>query len=431
MGLNVLNCILFITGSLTSFIFFSSYLNYRANKKVALAVWCSITVAVSFILFSHIFFIVENIIALLLPLILMLILFDFEKSLLRSVIFKWMIMFFISEIVSFILSIIFFDGIHFDNSFTSSEYKFCFLFNILFLSFSLLYIDFSRTVESKIYKSVMISQIAIMIFSTVVIIYILNKITDFDTSYVIMSALAIVMIYIINIFNNIIIPQTVNQISLFKTHDFGQKLTEMEYQYYQISLENTKKVKEMHHDISNHIQIVYSLFENGESQKGLEILKELRARYNNIDQIQYCNNPVINIIMLTKISEAKKNGIETNVNIKDSLENLHIPDIDLSTVICNLLDNAIRGCLCSGIQTPKLAVEILCKNQYLVIRVLNTCSLDMYFENVDSLKTTKTETQTSGFGMSIILRTVKKYKGDFSATAQNGMFAATAIMSLK
>ena len=183
MGLNVLNCILFITGSLTSFIFFSSYLNYRANKKVALAVWCSITVAVSFILFSHIFFIVENIIALLLPLILMLILFDFEKSLLRSVIFKWMIMFIISEIVSFILSIIFFDGIHFDNSFTSSEYKFCFLFNILFLSFSLLYIDFSRTVESKIYKSVMISQIAIMIFSTVVIIYILNKITDFDTSY--------------------------------------------------------------------------------------------------------------------------------------------------------------------------------------------------------------------------------------------------------
>ena len=340
MGLNILNCILFITGSLTSFIFFSSYLNYRANKKVALAVWCSIIVAVSFILFSHIFFIVENIIALLLPLILMLILFDFEKNLLRSVILKWMTMFFISEIVSFILSIIFFDG-------------------------------------------------------------------------------------------NIIIPQTVNQISLFKTHDFGQKLTEMEYQYYQISLENTKKVKEMHHDISNHIQIVYSLFENGESQKGLEILKELRARYNNIDQIQYCNNPVINIILLTKISEAKKNGIETNVNIKDSLENLHIPDIDLSTVICNLLDNAIRGCLCSGIQTPKLVVEILCKNQYLVIRVLNTCSLDMYFENVDSLKTTKTETQTSGFGMSIILRTVKKYKGDFSATAQNGMFAATAIMSLK
>ena len=431
MGLVILNCVLFITGSLTSFIFFSSYLNYRTSKKVALAVWSAATVAASSVLFLNIFFIVDNIMALLLPLILMLILFDFEKNLLRSVLLKWLIMFFISETASFLLSIIFFDGVRFNNFFTLSEYRFCFLFNILFLSFSLLYIDFSRTVESKIYKSVMISQTAIMIFSTVVIVYILNKISDFDTQYVIVSALSIIMIYIINVFNNIIIPQTVDQISLFKTHDFGQKLTEMEYQYYQISLENTKKVKEMHHDISNHIQIVYSLFENGESQKGLEILNELRARYNNIDQIQYCNNSVINIILLTKISEAKKNGIEININIKDSLENLHIPDIDLSTVICNLLDNAIRGCLCSGSQTPKLVVEILCKNQYLVIRVLNTCSLDMYFENVDSLKTTKTETQTSGFGMSIILRTVKKYKGDFSVTAQNGMFAATAIMSLK
>lgn len=431
MGLTALNCILFAAKSLTFFIFFSLYLNSKTSKKVSVAIWCVATFAMSAVLFLHLPFVAENIITLIFPLITATCLFEFDKNVTLPTIVKSAVIYLISGIFALILSVIFFGRINFGSEYCANDYKFCFLQNLLFLSMSLLYIDFSNSMQSKIYKSIMISQTAITLFSTIVVIYVFKKINDFDAWYVFVSSLSILMIYIINIFNNLIIPQTVDQISLFKTHDFGQKLTEMEYQYYQISLENTKKVKEMHHDISNHIQIVYSLFKNGESQKGLEILKELRSRYDNLDQIQYCNNPVINIILLTKISEAKKSGIETNINIKDNLENLNIPDIDLSTVICNLLDNAIRGCLCSGSQKPKLVVEILCKNQYLVIRVLNTCSLKMHFENVDSLKTTKTETQTSGFGMSIILKTVKKYKGDFSASAQNGMFAATAIMSLK
>ena len=55
----------------------------------------------------------------------------------------------------------------------------------------------------------------------------------------------------------------------------------------------------------------------------------------------------------------------------------------------------------------------------------------MTIENTDRIETTKSNSQTHGFGMPIIAGIVKRYKGDFVVSAQNGLFTATAIMSIK
>ena len=145
----------------------------------------------------------------------------------------------------------------------------------------------------------------------------------------------------------------------------------------------------------------------------------------------YCNNPVVNIILSNKKNESEEKNIETHIRVKEDLENIPITDFDLSTVICNLLDNAIRGCICSEQSHPRLIVEILQKNQYLVVRVLNSCKIGMNIESTDSIETTKSNSTTHGLGMPIIAGIAKKYKGDFAVSAQNGIFTATVIMSLK
>jgi len=145
----------------------------------------------------------------------------------------------------------------------------------------------------------------------------------------------------------------------------------------------------------------------------------------------YCNNPVVNIILANKKSEAEEKNIETHIKVKESLDNIPITDFDLSTVICNLLDNAIRGCVCSEQSHPRLIVEILQKNQYLVIRVLNSCKVSMHVESTDTIETTKSTTQMHGLGMPIIAGIAKKYRGDFAVSAQNGIFTATVVLSMK
>ena len=52
-------------------------------------------------------------------------------------------------------------------------------------------------------------------------------------------------------------------------------------------------------------------------------------------------------------------------------------------------------------------------------------------ENTDTIVSTKSDSMLHGLGMPIILSVAKKYKGDFIASAQNGIFTATVIMSMK
>ena len=205
----------------------------------------------------------------------------------------------------------------------------------------------------------------------------------------------------------------------------------MEYKYYEMSVENDKKLQALRHDIANQIQTVYALLTNGESERSLEIMDELRDRYGRVEQLVYCDNPVLNIILANKKAEAEESGIEVQIRIKEFPENLPISDFDLSTVVCNLLDNAIRGCICSEQTRPRMIIEILQKNTYLVIRVLNSCLVSMDIESTDRIESTKSKSQTHGFGMPIIAGIVKRYRGDFVVSAQNGLFTATAIMSIK
>ena len=242
---------------------------------------------------------------------------------------------------------------------------------------------------------------------------------------------SVVCMVVANVAIGMLVPYLMREVVRSNDMDYGKELSNMEYKYYEMSVENDKKLRSIRHDISNHIQTVYSLISNGDNKRGLELINELKARYALVDRIVYCNNPVINIILTNKRIEAEEKNIETHIRVKEDLENMPITDFDLSTVICNLLDNAIRGCVCSEQSHPRLIVEILQKNQYLVVRVLNSCRVGMNIESTDRIDTTKTSSTVHGLGMSIISSIAKRYRGDFMVAAQNGIFTATVVMSLK
>lgn len=242
---------------------------------------------------------------------------------------------------------------------------------------------------------------------------------------------AVIFMIVANISIGSFASYLLNQVFISRNMDFGKEISNMEYKYYEMSVENDKKIRAIKHDISNQIQTVYSLFKRGEEKKGFEIIDQLKERYSSVEQIVYCENPVVNIILSNKKREAEDNGIETHIRVKQSLEAVPVTDYDLSTVICNLVDNALEGCINSEQTNPKLIVELLCKNNYLVIRVLNSCRVSMNIEGTDKIETTKAKSQNHGIGMSIIAGVAKKYKGDFLVSAQNGIFTSTVVLSIK
>lgn len=250
-----------------------------------------------------------------------------------------------------------------------------------------------------------------------------------ENSFFLISA--VICMVVANISIGMLAPYLLHKVSVSSDTKHEEELSSMEYKYYEMSVKNDRELLAIKHDISNHIQTIYSLIVNGENESSLVFLNELKTRYSNINQRIYCDNPVVNIILANKKKEAEEKGIETHIKVKRDIGNVPITDFDFSTIICNLLDNAIQGCQSSGQPNPRMVVEILEKNRYLVVRVLNSCKVSMNVESTDRLDSTKTVSKSHGIGMSIILGIAKKYGGDFIVSAQNGIFTSTVVMSLK
>lgn len=314
----------------------------------------------------------------------------------------------------------------------SDNCTYCLLYLLIFSVLTSIILQFTKKRKAVEFPWVMGTQIVIGCGEAAAILGVAvaggGVINSAESTFVIVAVICMILA---NISVGMLAPYLLKQVTMETNMDYGQELSSMEYKYYEMSVENEKRLHEIKHDISNQIQTAYAFISNGQTKTGLELINELKLRYALVDQMVYCNVPVINIILSNKKKEAVAKNIETHIRVKETLDNLPISDFDLSTVICNLIDNAIEGCECSEQPRPRLIVEILQKNQYLVVRVLNSCKISINIESTDKIETTKSKSQAHGLGMPIIAGIAKKYHGDFVVSAQNGIFTATAVMSIK
>ena len=324
------------------------------------------------------------------------------------------------------------DEAHFLSSCKSDNCTYCLMYLLLFSILISIVFQFTKERKGVEFPWVIGTQVVIGFGEATAVLAVATAsggVINSNESWLII--IATICMVAANISIGMLAPYLLRQVTMAQNMDYGKELSNMEYKYYEMSIENKEKLHAIQHGISNHIQTIYSLISNGENQRGLELIEELKSRYALVEQMVYCKNPVVNIILSNKKSEAEEKNIETHIKVKDDLDAIPVTDFDLSTVICNLLDNAIRGGICSEQSHPRLIVEIFQKNQYLVIRVLNSCKVGMNIESTDRIETTKSNSQTHGLGMPIIAGIAKKYSGDFVVSAQNGIFTATVVMSIK
>ena len=418
--------------SVISGVFFLNLLQEKYSKGLVFLLWCELMTGISVI--TNTWHIVIKFILLAIASILFVALCFKDKNQKKAAVYlSESGVNFISAVISFLLhNMISENKLSFIDSVASLNYTFRLLYLILFSFLISVIFQFIRKVRGIELSWILGTQVVIGLGECAAVLAVASFHSgEIEAKDSIVIFIATGCMVVANLSIGILAPYFIKQVSMAKNIDYGNELSGMEYKYYEISVENDTKIREIRHDISNQIQTIYSLIENGEKEQSLTLINELKNRYSKVERLVYCENPVVNVILSNKKVEAEKQGIETHITIKESLKDLPIADFDLSTVICNLIDNAIRGCLCSEQSHPRLIIEILYKNNYLVIRVLNSCKVGMIVESTDRIETTKSNSQTHGFGMPIVSSVTKRYKGDFIVSAQNGIFTATAVLSIK
>lgn len=206
-----------------------------------------------------------------------------------------------------------------------------------------------------------------------------------------------------------------------KRLDFRNAENERKYEYYKLALENEKNVSCMRHDIGNTLEAAFALLRGGNAESGEKLLTEFCKDYPK--PMKYCENEIINVILTLKLKEMTEKGITGNYDIEPTISDVPLRDSELSSVLSNLIDNAIRaadGCY----REKSVFVTIHKKHGFLIIKTENSSNDTV--EDSEDICTTKEDSKNHGYGLKIIKETVKRHGGNFGIGNDRGKVSAVA-----
>lgn len=187
-----------------------------------------------------------------------------------------------------------------------------------------------------------------------------------------------------------------------------------------------KTMRGWRHDYHNHIQTLLALC--GDEERTREYLWKLNDDLTTVDTVIKTGNVMIDAILNSKLSLMKSKGIEVNAKAIVP-EKLAVSEIDLCTIIGNLLDNATEAVLRQPDQNERfIRVFIGILKEQLYISVYNS--------TYGELKKTKNKyfstksSENHGFGLMRVDRIVEKYKGFVNRQNEEGVFATEVMLPL-
>ena len=198
--------------------------------------------------------------------------------------------------------------------------------------------------------------------------------------------------------------------------------TRMQQSYYTLLEEQQKQIREMQHDINNHVAVIRSLTAGAPEGTDLKQYAEEVAAPKLIN-LHYCRNAILNALLVNKAADCEKAGIEANFDIKLAAGTAGFDDYDLVALVSNLLDNAIAAAWAAEpkqvgltMQTADGALSILCRN---------SCGKGAEGTAVNQGKMTR------GNGRGIINRVVKKYGGEMETQPGDGCYTVSVMVFAK
>ncbi len=219
--------------------------------------------------------------------------------------------------------------------------------------------------------------------------------------------------YILGITNIILIFIVANSIKSEKEKvklELVNEKLDMQYKYYLMVKESQEKMKQVYHDMNNHMENIRSLKNSSEDVNAY--INNIEDEVKNNKNIYNTGNALLDIILYEKSKDCIKNNIDFNVGI-DFSKCEFIDMIDISSIFSNLIDNAIEAC--NKIDDNNIEKYITIKGifikSYYVVRCENSKTNKVIIKN-NKILTSKKNKFLHGIGLDSIKSSIKKYNGE-------------------
>lgn len=195
----------------------------------------------------------------------------------------------------------------------------------------------------------------------------------------------------------------------------SSRLAELRDVYYKSIQQQEKQVRQLRHDLRNHLAVAQSLLEQGNIPYAVSYLNEITGSPALQGIKRFCDNETANVVLTAKAEAMDRAGITADFAVSLSKE-LPIADTDLAALLGNALDNAIEGI--EGAENKTITLRCKTDKGLLMLRVENPIG---GFVNSD-FTTTKADKVTHGFGIPGMREIAERYHGTLNADVKDGSF---------
>jgi signal transduction histidine kinase len=201
-----------------------------------------------------------------------------------------------------------------------------------------------------------------------------------------------------------------------------KKIITVQSQHIKEIIEQNNQIEKLKHDFSTHSKVLYEMAKSGKNSELQSYLQQF-AKEHILDPLFFCTRNTVNAILSSKYKIAKESNIDLQIYFSDKGAE-KIDDINLCSVVSNLLQNGIEAC------------ERLSQNEKRYIRISASEKADCFIitqinsslEPNDGFKTIKSDPANHGLGLKIIKDIAKKYNGNAVFEYTDGVFKSTVML---
>ena len=204
------------------------------------------------------------------------------------------------------------------------------------------------------------------------------------------------------------------------------EIVERDYQALRRTYEGNAK---LYHDLHNHIEAIYQCLLQGDTEEAARYCEDLRTPVREISQTVWTGDKALDYLISSKLALAEQEHIKTKVNIEYP-HNTNIRSVDLTTILGNLLDNALEAAQAApdGLRFLNLTIRRI--NAMLIIKVENGYGHDLKRED-GKLLTTKSDRAFHGWGLKSVQTAADRYDGTISTDDKDGIFQSVVTLSFQ
>ena len=186
--------------------------------------------------------------------------------------------------------------------------------------------------------------------------------------------------------------------------------------------ENEKKIVLLRHDMRHFLNNILNDLENNQNEHAIHYIHTLSDSFDQTIRKQYCLNNTINMIIASYENRIQEENIDFRYQLAVP-KKLAISDIDLTSILSNALENALKAVLLlKDHRFIQLTMEERCGK--LLISVENNYLNEPIF--VDGIPISKEKNH--GFGSQSIVYTVEKLNGNCQFSVNNHRFILRIVI---